>query len=127
MTVWHSSVTRLTRSSHVSALKLAKKRTKATFKLYLTEFVDQGQGAGCAMEDAAALAVVLQRGVKAEEVPERLRLYEKIRMERANRVQEYSRLAGRDLGDKKLDSKANRLFLLLLPPASHRSRRLFPN
>ena len=69
------------------------------------------------MEDAAALAVVLQRGIKAEEVPERLRLYEKIRMERANRVQEYSRLAGRDLGDKKLDSKANLLFHhLLLPP-----------
>ncbi len=66
------------------------------------------------MEDAAALAVVLQRGVKAEEVPERLRLYEKIRMERANRVQEYSRLAGRDLGEKKLDSKANPLLLLLL-------------
>jgi 2-polyprenyl-6-methoxyphenol hydroxylase-like FAD-dependent oxidoreductase len=58
------------------------------------------------MEDAAALAVVLQRGTKAEDVPERLRLYEKIRMERAHRVQEYSRLAGRDLGDKKLDSKA---------------------
>ena len=101
---------------------------KSDSKLYLTEFVDQGQGAGCAMEDAAALAVVLQRGVKAEEVPERLRLYEKIRMERANRVQEYSRLAGRDLGDKKLDSKANPLFVLfLLPPASHRSLRLFMN
>ena len=56
------------------------------------------------MEDAAALAVVLQRGTKAEDVPERLRLYEKIRMERAHRIQEYSRLAGRDLGDEKLDS-----------------------
>jgi 2-polyprenyl-6-methoxyphenol hydroxylase-like FAD-dependent oxidoreductase len=74
------------------------------------------------MEDAAALAVVLQRGTKSEEVPERLRLYEKIRMERANRVQEYSRLAGRDLGDTKLDSKSNALpppniasFALLVP------------
>jgi len=57
------------------------------------------------MEDAASLAVVLQRGTTAGDVPERLRLYEKIRMGRANRVQEYSRLAGRDLGEKKLDSK----------------------
>lgn len=57
------------------------------------------------MEDAASLAVVLQRGTFPGDVPERLRLYEKIRMQRANRVQEYSRLAGRDLGEKKLDSK----------------------
>jgi len=57
------------------------------------------------MEDAAALAVVLQRGTKAEEVEERLRLYQNIRYERANRIQEYSPLAGRDLGENKLDSK----------------------
>ncbi|RYP29683.1 hypothetical protein DL767_006635 [Monosporascus sp. MG133] len=63
----------------------------------------QGQGAGCAMEDAAALAVVLRRGTKPEEVPERLGLYQDIRYERANRIQEYSRLAGRDLLGEKLD------------------------
>ncbi|KAH7376644.1 hypothetical protein B0T11DRAFT_335786 [Plectosphaerella cucumerina] len=57
----------------------------------------QGQGGACAIEDAAALGVVLQRGVKPEEVPDRLALYQKIRMERANRLQEYSRLVGRDL------------------------------
>ncbi|KAK4234683.1 hypothetical protein C8A03DRAFT_37519 [Achaetomium macrosporum] len=63
----------------------------------------QGQGAGCAIEDAAALAVVLQRGVTAQDVPERLQLYQKIRYERAHRIQEYSRVAGRDLGEQKLD------------------------
>ncbi|RYP00594.1 hypothetical protein DL764_006468 [Monosporascus ibericus] len=63
----------------------------------------QGQGAGCAMEDAAALAVVLRRGTGPEEIPERLGLYQDIRYERANRIQEYSRLAGRDLGGEKLD------------------------
>jgi 2-polyprenyl-6-methoxyphenol hydroxylase-like FAD-dependent oxidoreductase len=57
----------------------------------------QGQGAGCAMEDAAALSVVLDRDTTPEEIPARLKLFEKIRYERANRIQEYSRLAGRDL------------------------------
>ncbi|EAT85338.2 hypothetical protein SNOG_07872 [Parastagonospora nodorum SN15] len=57
----------------------------------------QGQGAGVAIEDAAALAVVLPMGTKPEEVAERLKLYQDIRMERANKIQEYSRLAGRDL------------------------------
>lgn len=48
------------------------------------------------MEDAVALAVVLPGGTPAAEVPERLKLYEKIRYERANAIQEYSRLAGKD-------------------------------
>ena len=62
---------------------------------------DQGQGGACAIEDAAALAVVLQQGVTVEDVPERLRLYEKIRIERANRLQHYSRIAGQDLGEER--------------------------
>lgn len=57
----------------------------------------QGQGAGCAIEDAVALSVVLERGLSPEEVPARLKLWESIRYDRANRIQEYSRLAGRDL------------------------------
>ncbi|OLN88496.1 3-hydroxybenzoate 6-hydroxylase 2 [Colletotrichum chlorophyti] len=56
----------------------------------------QGQGAGQAMEDAAALAVVLPRGTSPEDVPERLRLYEEIRMTRAHTIQEFSRQAGKD-------------------------------
>ena len=66
----------------------------------------QGQGAGCAMEDAAALSIVLEKGTTREEIPARLKLFESIRYERANRIQEYSRLAGRDLKEGvKMDSK----------------------
>ena len=57
----------------------------------------QGQGAGCAMEDAAALSVVLEKDTTSKEIPARLKLFESIRYERANKIQEYSRLAGRDL------------------------------
>ncbi|KAM0327038.1 hypothetical protein ACHAQA_006161 [Verticillium albo-atrum] len=60
----------------------------------------QGQGGACAIEDAAALTVVLQRGVTIEDVPERLRLYQEIRKERADKLQEYSRIAGQDLNGK---------------------------
>ncbi|KAK8019428.1 salicylate hydroxylase [Apiospora arundinis] len=61
----------------------------------------QGQGAGQAMEDAAALAAVLPKGTAPDDVPERLRLYEKIRYERAHTIQEYSRQAGKDWVDGK--------------------------
>ncbi|KAH7406223.1 hypothetical protein DE146DRAFT_436637 [Phaeosphaeria sp. MPI-PUGE-AT-0046c] len=58
----------------------------------------QGQGAGQAIEDAASLAVMLQSGVPLDQIPGRLKLYEKCRMERASRIQEVSRISGRDLG-----------------------------
>jgi 2-polyprenyl-6-methoxyphenol hydroxylase-like FAD-dependent oxidoreductase len=65
----------------------------------------QGQGGACAIEDAASLAVVLPEDTPAKEIPARLQLYEKIRYERANRIQEYSRVAGADKKDNvKLDS-----------------------
>ena len=59
------------------------------------------------MEDAATLAVVLPAGTLPEEVPERLKLYEKIRYQRANAIQEYSRQAGKDWIDGKpqIDSR----------------------
>lgn len=59
---------------------------------------DQGQGAGQAIEDAASLAVMLQRGTPLSAIPERLRLYQKCRFERASHIQEISRIAGMDLG-----------------------------
>lgn len=66
----------------------------------------QGQGAGIAIEDAAALAVVLERGLAREEVPERLKLWGNIRYERANKIQQYSRLPGQNIEDGvKLNSK----------------------
>ncbi|KAK1991788.1 FAD binding domain-containing protein [Colletotrichum falcatum] len=57
----------------------------------------QGQGAMQAIEDAASLSIVLPRGTRPTAVPERLQLYEKIRSERAHKIQKYSREAGRDL------------------------------
>ncbi|KAK1781826.1 FAD/NAD(P)-binding domain-containing protein [Copromyces sp. CBS 386.78] len=56
----------------------------------------QGQGAGQAIEDAAALTTVFPRGTKPTDVFERLKLYEAIRYERAHTIQNYSRLAGSD-------------------------------
>jgi 2-polyprenyl-6-methoxyphenol hydroxylase-like FAD-dependent oxidoreductase len=50
-----------------------------------------------AIEDAAALGVLLEAGLSPEDVPERLALYADIRRPRANKLQEYTRLAGEDL------------------------------
>jgi len=73
----------------------------------LRNVVDQGQGAAQAIEDAAALTVVLPGGTSISEIPERLRLYESIRYERAHKIQEFSRLAGQDWehGRPRVDSK----------------------
>ncbi|GAA6018942.1 hypothetical protein JCM10207_009208 [Rhodosporidiobolus poonsookiae] len=51
----------------------------------------QGQGGGQAVEDAEALTVVLPPGTSPADVPARLELAEKIRYERASRIQGYSR------------------------------------
>ena len=56
----------------------------------------QGQGGGQAIEDAASLAALLPLGTKPDEISERLRIYDKCRYERAHRIQEFTRLAGRD-------------------------------
>jgi salicylate hydroxylase len=52
-----------------------------------------GQGANQSIEDGFALAVLLE-GVVHEEVPERLRTYEKLRRDRTSRVQIAARRAG---------------------------------
>ncbi|KAL6242860.1 hypothetical protein RBB50_009960 [Rhinocladiella similis] len=57
----------------------------------------QGQGGAQAIEDAITLGVVLEKGLKPSAVPERLKLYQRIRKERADKIQQYTRLAGRDL------------------------------
>lgn len=57
---------------------------------------------GIAIEDATSLVALLRAGTPKSEIPERLALYEKIRMNRAHRVQQYTRIAGEDLvGEKK--------------------------
>ena len=57
----------------------------------------QGQGGAVAIEDAVALGIVLERGVKRDEVKERLELYQQIRKERADKLQHFTRLSGEDV------------------------------
>ncbi|KAM3075223.1 hypothetical protein ACMFMG_007330 [Clarireedia jacksonii] len=59
----------------------------------------QGQGGAVAIEDAAAIGFLLERGMRKDEVEDRLKLYEKVRMERAHTIQEFSRVLGKDLVD----------------------------
>lgn len=54
------------------------------------------QGALQTIKDAASLAVMLPRGISREEVPSRLKLYEQCRKPRAEQIQEFSRIRGRD-------------------------------
>ncbi|KAK4924561.1 hypothetical protein LTR28_012368, partial [Elasticomyces elasticus] len=61
----------------------------------------QGQGGGQAIEDAASLAVMLSKDTPAAEIPERIKLYQKCRYERANKIQHFTRLAGRDAAEVK--------------------------
>jgi 2-polyprenyl-6-methoxyphenol hydroxylase-like FAD-dependent oxidoreductase len=71
------------------------------------EWSDQAQGGAAAIEDALSLSAVLPFGTRPADVPERLHLYEKIRYERAHAIQQFTRLAGRDLDQQeggKLDS-----------------------
>lgn len=49
-----------------------------------------------AIEDGASLGVLLDKSVTPSEVPERLRLYNLARYERASQIQEYSRQVGDD-------------------------------
>lgn len=53
-----------------------------------------GQGAGQAIEDGFALAVLLEHA-RRDEIPARLKAYQDLRFERTSRVQAASRLAGR--------------------------------
>ncbi|KAF2798719.1 FAD binding domain protein [Melanomma pulvis-pyrius CBS 109.77] len=60
-----------------------------------------GQGGSMAIEDAASLSVVLHKGTKPSHVQDRLRIYEKCRKERADRIQDFTRRIGRDFNDPK--------------------------
>ena len=67
-----------------------------------------GQGAACALEDAASIAAVFPPGTNQKEIPERLKLYEECRKGRAEEIHSFSRLLGHDLelGDE--DARVNR-------------------
>lgn len=71
----------------------------------------QGQGAGVAIEDAAALAVVLSPDTATSEISDRLELYNEIRYTRATKIQFFSRLMGEDLkpGDERPNSESTHI------------------
>lgn len=54
------------------------------------------QGGAMAIEDGAALGVMLGDGTLPEDVPERLQLYNKARYERATNIQQFSVEVGKD-------------------------------
>lgn len=88
-------------------------QSQITLFTFTNDLLDQGQGAGCAIEDAASLAVVLRKGTDSNEVPGRLRLYQDIRIERANRLRNYSRNAGRDIVGLGKENFNSEFYLLL--------------
>ncbi|KAL9114601.1 MAG: hypothetical protein Q9227_001279 [Pyrenula ochraceoflavens] len=65
----------------------------------------QGQGGAQAIEDAVSLAVMFPFGTRREDIPDLLKLYQTARKERADTIQQYTRLAGKDLqsGDPPFD------------------------
>lgn len=62
-------------------------------------FSDMGQGGAMAIEDAVSIGVLMPMGTLRQQIPERLRLYEKCRKERNETVLMYTRMNGRDEGD----------------------------
>ncbi|MCJ1472618.1 hypothetical protein MMC13_001267 [Lambiella insularis] len=60
-----------------------------------------GQGGAMAIEDGVSLGVMMPLGVRPDEVPQRLELYNKARYERGTMIQNYSRIVGGDgISDK---------------------------
>ncbi len=57
----------------------------------------QGQGGAQAIEDGVSLGVLLPINTKPAEVPARLKLYQECRKERAETIQEYTRISGEDI------------------------------
>ncbi|OMP85202.1 6-hydroxynicotinate 3-monooxygenase [Diplodia seriata] len=69
-----------------------------------------GQGAAQAVEDAAALGACLPAGTPAVDVPRRLRVWEQCRKERADWVQEVTRIRGRDPNGKQGPPQTRKCF-----------------
>lgn len=59
-----------------------------------------GQGAAMAVEDAISVATMLPLGTGPEQVPSRLALYERARVERVSTIQEFTRLSGQYVGQQ---------------------------
>lgn len=76
----------------------------------LTLSLDQGQGGCQAVEDAEALRVVL-KGAKREDVEERLRIFDELRVERVKTVVEYTReMAPKATTSKEVNHKTTQTY-----------------
>ena len=69
------------------------------------------------MEDGAVIAAVLPKGTKPQEVPERLRLFEQFRYERATKIQAFSLKAGKDNMRISEEERTDPYLLFLMIPA----------
>jgi hypothetical protein len=65
----------------------------------------QGQGGGQAIEDAVALATLLPLGTSRQDIPARLQLYNECRYERAHKIQDFTRTAGKDAAELEAEGK----------------------
>lgn len=63
----------------------------------------QGQGGAQAIEDGVALATVFPLGIRAADVPQLLGVYESARVERANKIQSFTREQAKQPDNSKLD------------------------
>ncbi|MCJ1465862.1 hypothetical protein MMC07_004481 [Pseudocyphellaria aurata] len=67
-----------------------------------------GQGAACAIEDAASLAAVFPPGTTSADVPERFQLYEECRKARAEKIHCLTRRLGEDVDPADKDARMKR-------------------
>lgn len=81
----------------------------------LTTRADMGQGAAQAVEDGVALGVVLPAGTSVGDIPERLRLWEQCRKERADFIQQATRVRGRDASGKDGPPQTGKFFRVSIP------------
>ncbi|KAL8953522.1 MAG: hypothetical protein Q9222_000624 [Ikaeria aurantiellina] len=70
-----------------------------------------GQGAACAIEDAASITAIFPNGTGRQEVPARLRLYEETRKGRSDEIHSFSRSLGSDLEAGNEDARVNRALM----------------
>ncbi len=127
------------------ALKLLEKADPNTLKVYplydmeaLPTFINDrlaligdaahpflphlAQCGAMALEDAASLGIMLSRGITAKDIPERLKLYNQARYERATSVQYYTRMVGEDGTEGEDRQKGS--FKSLICPLLARSRSI---
>lgn len=103
--------------SHYSLLHVRKTDPCVSpIDIFLTRHkTDMGQGGAMAIEDAVSIGTLLPLGTTKEEIPARLRLYEKARRERIEMVLDYTRMNGRDENDISQGARITREYYFSFP------------